>query len=832
MKPYLSASRKGTRRVRPSGPSGLDLRLKSAALTSVVFGLGWLASPPVRAAPPESTEQQVTHAVVEGRVLEAGGSRAPVSGAVILLVDAGEDARPGKPARTLLDPDAIAWSLQTETDSEGRFAIPNVPIGNVRIIVVAGGYERLEQWAAAPSEAPISVYLRSERGGAYRTEVVTARETVATPDHVIDAQAARHHAGGADDPLIATLNLPGVARSPGGLGLMSLRGGNPTETGYYLDGHPVPRAFHVVPIASVVSPPMVDRVELSPGNYGPAFGSFSGGLVQVMSRQGRRDGVHGQAHLDLFDLGATMEAPVGPGSVHVGWRRSHIDGVLRAAETVTGPTGILLPTYWDYLGRFDIPVRAGHRLTLRALGAGDSLRDRGPDPVPGERPNLFAFSASFHRFDLDYRVADGDWRVLLSPSLRLDSSRIEQEALIRRDANVFSGRVEVENDVREWLTVQVGSDLVYERWRRRERVPEQFGGDFLDSDQLEVDRQLKGEQLRLGLWLAPALRVRNWSIVPSLRMNLFSYASRQFLGFDPRLEVRGQVHRKAELFAKLGLYSTPVVLTNGGAGANLITNNGTLFGGVADVPNYLIAYFDPGIEGEIRNGSAGVARTVQASTGVEAQLPWELTVRGTVFWREVLPTTVPYITDGGGLDFTTSRRRSMGVEVLLRRALGSRVDGWVGYTLMSAAVQRGGLPWEQGRLPWLPAQFDQRHNFVLLASVALPRGFRFGARFRVVSGNPLETVLGAEMINSPYGTYYRPIRGERGTTYQPVFHQLDLRIDKRWPLRRVAVTAYLDVQNVYDRRYPEVLVYSRDWAQQSSLIGLPIYPSFGVQVDY
>jgi hypothetical protein len=268
-----------------------------------------------------------------------------------------------------------------------------------------------------------------------------------------------------------------------------------------------------------------------------------------------------------------------------------------------------------------------------------------------------------------------------------------------------------------------------------------------------------------------------------------------------------------------------VVLTIGGTNAGLITNNGTVFGGVADVPDYLITYFDPGIDGEIRDGSAGAARTVQASTGVEAQLPWELTLRGTVFWREVLPTSVPIIAEFGPTEVKTSRRRSMGVEVLLRRALGSRVDGWIGYTLLSANVQRDGQP-------WVPAQFDQRHNFVLLASVALPRNFRFGARFRVVSGNPLETVLGAELVNSPYGWYYRPIRGDRGTTYQPVFHQLDLRIDKRWPLRRVAVTAYLDVQNVYDRRYPEVLVYTRDWAQQSSLIGLPIYPSIGVQIDY
>ena len=46
------------------------------------------------------------------------------------------------------------------------------------------------------------------------------------------------------------------------------------------------------------------------------------------------------------------------------------------------------------------------------------------------------------------------------------------------------------------------------------------------------------------------------------------------------------------------------------------------------------------------------------------------------------------------------------------------------------------------------------------------------------------------------------------------------------------VSAYLDVQNVYNHWYPEVTVYANDWSQQASLIGLPIYPSLGVQVDY
>ena len=58
------------------------------------------------------------------------------------------------------------------------------------------------------------------------------------------------------------------------------------------------------------------------------------------------------------------------------------------------------PTYWDYLARFDIPVREGHTLGVRALGAGDRIRG---SPVL-ELANNFDYRANFHRFDLDYRV--------------------------------------------------------------------------------------------------------------------------------------------------------------------------------------------------------------------------------------------------------------------------------------------------------------------------------------------------------------------------------------------------------------------------------------------
>ncbi len=787
------------------------------------------------AAPPEQVEEQAAKpelGTVSGRLREAGGSRAPVTGATVMIVDAPDDVRPGKPAREPLDPEALTWILQAESDDEGRFEIPEVPVGKVRVVIVAGGYERLEQWAEiGPDATTLDLFVEPERSGVYRTEVAVERERVIDePTHTLDGEQARHYAGGGDDPVLVALNLPGAARTPGGFGLLSLRGGNPTETGVYLDGHPIPRAFHVVPIASVISPPLTDRVEISPGNYGPGYGSFGAGLVEIYSRAGRGDGVHGESHVDLFDLGTTLEGPVGDGSVHFGVRRSHVDGVLLGVESVIGETQIMLPNYWDYLGRFDYPIRDGHRITVRALGAGDRLRGRGPDPVPGQNPNLFEFSSSFHRFDLDYRVNRGDWRVLISPSVRLDAARIQQDVLVRRDATVFSGRVEVANRIREWLTLEVGSDVVYERWRRRERVVA-IGGDLFDEDQLAQDNEYDGEQARLGVWIAIAFSVRNWSIVPSLRGNLFHYAGRPLVRVDPRLDVRGQVHPEVAVFGRVGMFSVPVVLSSGSASSNLISRNGVIFDGIADVPPYLIAFFDPGVQGELRDGSAGASYAIHASTGVEAALPWEIDFRGTLFWREVLSTSVPvYYDDGTSDQLDSSRRRAGGAELLLRRSLGPKLDGWIGYTLMWARQQSVNLEDPQ---PWRPATFDQRHNLVILLSAALPRNFRFGMRFRVVSGNPEAPVLAGEQVSwDEQGNYFRPIRGEFGSSYQPVFHQLDLRLDKRWVKDRATINVYIDIQNVYNHIYPEVPVYTRDWSQRGSLVGLPIFPSLGVQVEY
>jgi hypothetical protein len=174
----------------------------------------------------------------------------------------------------------------------------------------------------------------------------------------------------------------------------------------------------------------------------------------------------------------------------------------------------------------------------------------------------------------------------------------------------------------------------------------------------------------------------------------------------------------------------------------------------------------------------------------------------------------------------SSRTRTAGAELLVRRRLTARLYGWLGYTFMLSQL-RFFSPLGDAQ-PDRPSDFDQRHNFVALASYELPRGFRVGGRFRVTSGFPYRPVVGSVNVRGGF----LPVFGDRNTARLGTFHQLDLRVDKRWTLRRTVVWAYVDVQNVYNRVNPEAVLYSPDFRAEVGTIGLPIFPTLGVRVEF
>jgi len=89
----------------------------------------------------------------------------------------------------------------------------------------------------------------------------------------------------------------------------------------------------------------------------------------------------------------------------------------------------------------------------------------------------------------------------------------------------------------------------------------------------------------------------------------------------------------------------------------------------------------------------------------------------------------------------------------------------------------------------------------LTGSAALKRGWQVGTRFRHVGGLPYtpydmnrSSLISAwNLQGGPYLDYTK-----LNTLRFPTFHQLDMRVDKAYYLKKMTLKFYLDIQNLYN----------------------------------
>jgi len=77
--------------------------------------------------------------------------------------------------------------------------------------------------------------------------------------------------------------------------------------------------------------------------------------------------------------------------------------------------------------------------------------------------------------------------------------------------------------------------------------------------------------------------------------------------------------------------------------------------------------------------------------------------------------------------------------------------------------------------------------------------------------------------------YYVPIFADPNSERAPMHHQLDLRVDRSWRWGPVAMTGFVDVQNVYLNDSIVTYFYSYDFSQRTAFRSLPIIPSLGLR---
>jgi TonB family protein len=743
---------------------------------------------------------------IEGRVLEAG-KRTPIAGASILAVPAAPDAEPGHVKRERYTPDEEpAWQLPTFTDDDGRFELRGVPSGLVRIVVLAPGFDRLEWIESLADDQALTVryYVTRAADNPYRTVVRAQRaEREEVTRRSITPLEIGSLPGTQGDALKSIQNFPGIARAPFGIGLLVIRGADPTDSAVFLGEHEIPQLFHFGGITSVFNADVLTTIDYIPGNFDARYGDAIGGIIDVHTRPGRRDGVHGYIDSDLFDSGFIVEGPLGKGSFVLAARRSYIDLLLPAF--IPDDAGLdlsIAPRYYDYQVLVDQPISRGN-LSIKIFGSDDRTRIVAADPneVTTDDRNRFETTLVFHRADLAYTNRRGRWDFLLTPSYRYDSysANISDFFRFAIGAHTFSGRAEVGRTLGRRSRIDIGTQL--------------YAGTFtLDAESPPVPQPgvgSTGTRLQLDSkqgFASPALHAtaqiglgERFLLIPGVRLTYYAMLF-QRAATDPRVRFAWRVGDNTTLRGGVGLYSQ-----------------------IPDAPEWNPVFGNPRI---------GLERGVHTSVSVAHRFPHAITLEVAGFYKHLLdlaaPSTEIVIREDGqvGLEnfANTGRGRIYGGEVFLRKELTRNVFGWLSYTLSRS--ERHFDP----REGWFLFDLDQTHILTLIGVYRLPRGWQLGARFRLVSGNPTTPVTGA-VYDAREGEYLC-IEGKRNSDRVPPFHQLDLRVDRRFTWKRVSLLTYIDVQNVYNHQNPEFLNYSFDCRQSQPISSLPIIPSVGVRLEW
>lgn len=648
--------------------------------------------------------------------------------------------------------------------------------------------------ATAVAEAPDEP-IADESYAAVASIAAPVREVTR---HRIEQQDLTKIPGTSGDALRAIEVMPGVARTSISSGDPILRGAAWNESRSYIEGTTVPLLYHLGGVKSAFNSRLLSRVELYPGNYGSSYGRGVGGVVSARVRDPARDRLRALAELSVIDSSALIEAPLGANAAFaIAGRRSNVGLFYDAFAPKSSFSVAAVPSYYDYQGLGWVRLSKRHELRIMAYGSQDSIRLLFANPSdfdPAIRDRV-DFSIGYRRLQasLDSTLSS---RVKQHVQLTYGYTHMRQilgGANAELSENDLFSRGEWNLRVSDRARVNVGYDFEFvsmSGYYVGNRPPQAEGEvnnggssgekliDVSDLDTIRAFRPGAYTELELN----PTTRLL---LIPGVRLD--HYTDQGAWTIDPRLSARYELSERLNLKWGLGVYSQN--------------------------PQYyelLPALGNPKLK---------PYRAQQYSAGFEHRATDALSWGVEGFYKRLSNRVVS--TPGGQSPHFLNHGvgRVYGLE-LFARYVGERVNGWFAYTLSRSERQDRADPW---RL----FEADQTHILALTANYRLGRGWEAGARFRLTSGNPYTPVEHAVFdVNTGV---YQPLNAAPFSARNPMFQQLDLRIERLWDFGRVKVAAYLDVQNVYNAKNYQGFDHSYDYQQRQRVAGLPLLPNLGVR---
>ena len=714
------------------------------------------------------------------------------------------------------------------TDENGQYIIPNIPPGTYTVKVSYLGFNAQTVFNFQIKSAgtpPLNFTL--QEASESLDEVVLALSPITRPKETplstqsLSAVEIASYPGSNNDVVQVAQTLPGVSPSIGGFrNDLIIRGGAPNEVVYYLDGIEIPNINHFSTQGSAGGPvgmlnvSFISDVRLSASAFGAQYNNPLSGVLQFTQRDVNPEGFAGNFRLSASEAALTLETPLSVNKengtvktdVLFSVRRSYLQFLF---ELIGLP---IRPDYWDYQYKLNHKIDAYNSLSFVGLGSIDKFTVALPeDPTPDQQ-------ATFDQV----------------PFINQNSNTVG--VTWKRRFKDQSGYMEMSlSNNSLWNTYSEYNDNASQTDLR-------FQNDALESEtklRLAVNRFDKGWKWSHGFHLQRAFYENSTlntlagfnynTTLDFINYGVFTQGSKDF--FEDRLALSVGFRMDGDTFTKgsnlLKTFSPRVSASYSLAPSWKL--NGTA-GVYYKIPPYTMLGFQNAAQ-EFLNQDLDYTRSTHLVLGVEKILnpAARLSLEGFYKYYSDYPVSledgVSMANKGAGFEVLGNEAiasvgdgKAYGLELLWQQKLTDRFFGIFSYTYFYSTFS--GLDPEVFR----PSVWDSRHLASFTTGYKLPRNWEVSARNRFAAATPYVPTDVAQTTQ----VYPQIILDydRLGSDKLDPFNQLDIRIDKKWFYKKMALDFFIEVQNVLAYANPQPPSYglNRDAS------GMPVNPRSLFQV--
>ena len=748
----------------------------------------------------------------------------------------------------------------TTADDKGTFRLTGLALKTYNISFSAVGYEKYTAFNViinAGNENYLNIELLPSNQ--QLTEVVVTQNrrtakaaTLESPLSVqrLTSEEIKSNPGGNFDVSKVIQTLPGVGGGPQGGGFRNdiiIRGGGPNENVYYLDGIEIPVLNHFQTQGSSGGPQgmlnvsFIEDVKLSSSAFDARYDNALSSVFQFKQRTGNPNKFQGNARLSATEFALTTEGPLsksGKTTFLASVRRSYLQFLFQALDIP------IRPNFWDAQFKITKQINSTTTLSMMGLGAIDDFSFGTLKKVTPEKLYVYNSNPLVNQWNytlglsLKKLLDNGYVNVALSRNV-FDNNFLRYEDNLKKDPSAlnfdYSSR-ETENKLR--LDVNKNTN----GWKLNYGLSTQFV-EYANSTYQVLNNIDPNPAIKLAY---PSTKISYTSALNSLwKYGAFAQVSKTF--FDSKLGLSAGLRTDMNSFTTTGSdpmetisprVSLSYVLSdkltaNASVGRYFKLAPYTILGYTSSTFPYPTYSSFAIVTPQLVNQDAKYQQSDHYVAGLEYLHDESLrfTLEGFVKDYANVPISnrngISLANLGGDFnilgneDVTTSGKgRAYGLEFFAQKKLTDKFFGILSYTFYRSMYS--GF---DGKL--IASNWDNQHLLSVTWGYKFPRNWELGLRFRYQGGAPYspydDLASKSSYLTLGQGTFdYSRLNTQR----LPNFNSSDVRIDKKYNLKKTTIDLFIDVTNWYIAVNPGVPTYTFKRVEDNSAFattnGLPI----------